>query len=314
MHKLTKITPLTRKIIYEEFTNWEIKIKDWDRWKFKIIKKVGIQDLALKYNVHRNTVSKIISRWKIWDFTIHKSTTFKNRTIEFWLKRLSRIEKKLEKIILRREIEKTRYEKDLAWEMLHIDVFKLKNIKWENSKDKKYLAWIIDDSTRICYVEIISNKKASTLAQVLKRAKNNLVKDFWFDKIRSMLSDNWLEFTTYHKKSRFKHKFEIELNKLWIKHKYTRVRRPQTNWKIERFWRIFNEEFFYKNNFISWNDFEIRFKEYMSYYNKERKHWWIQKQTPLEKLNKLKSEWKIYWVYEKKLEVKKDEEIIEKCV
>jgi len=297
MHKLTKITPLVRRKIYEEFIDSKNKIK-------KITKKY----LSLKYHIHRNTISKIISRWKIWDFTIHKSTTNKVKTIEFWLKRLSKIEKKLEKRILRNEIKNTRYEKDLAWEMLHIDVFKIKNIKWEDPKKKKYLAWVIDDCTRLNYVEIISDKKASTLAMVMKKAKNSFKKDFWFKNINTLLSDNWLEFTTHHKDSRFKHKFEIQLKKLWIQHKYTKVRRPQTNGKIERFWRIFNEDFFYKNDFKNWNDFEIKFKKYMEYYNKKRPHWWINKMTPYEKMKQLIIEWKIYWIYEKNLNNKKNVE------
>ena len=41
---------------------------------------------------------------------------------------------------------------------------------------------------------------------VMKKAKNRFEKDFWFKSINTLLSDNWLEFTTYHKESRFKHK------------------------------------------------------------------------------------------------------------
>ena len=104
-----------------------------------------------------------------------------------------------------------------------------------------------------------------------------------------------------------KTRYEIQLKTLWIKHCYTKVRRPQTNGKIERFWRIFNEDFFYKNDFKDWNDFEIKFKEYMEYYNKKRKHWWINKMTPYEKMEQLKKEWKIYWIYEKNLNNEKNE-------
>ena len=43
-------------------------------------------------------------------------------------------------------------------------------------------------------------------------------------------------------------------SKLWIKHKYTRPRRPQTNWKIERFRRILKEEFTTIHQFDSWKD------------------------------------------------------------
>jgi len=89
MHKLTKITPLVRRKIYDEFTDSNKEIN----YKEKLYKKVTKKSLSLKYNVHRNTISKIISRWKLWDFTVHKSTTNKVKTIEFWLKKLSKIEK-----------------------------------------------------------------------------------------------------------------------------------------------------------------------------------------------------------------------------
>jgi len=51
----------------------------------------------------------------------------------------------------------------------HIDVKKLKNIKGQNRKKKKYLAGLEDDATRICYVEKLSDKKAKTLALFLRR-------------------------------------------------------------------------------------------------------------------------------------------------
>jgi transposase InsO family protein len=86
------------------------------------------------------------------------------------------------------------------------------------------------------------------------------------------MSDNGLEFTTHHKDSRPKHTFEIMLVKLNIKHSYTRVRRPQTNGKIERFWRIFEEQFFRKYVFYSNKDFNMKFMDWLVFYNTKRKH------------------------------------------
>jgi transposase InsO family protein len=62
------------------------------------------------------------------------------------------------------------------------------------------------------------------------------------------------------------------LKKLNIVHKYTRVRRPQTNGKIERFWRIFEEQFFQKYTFASNKDFNMKFKDWLVFYNTKRKH------------------------------------------
>jgi len=238
--------------------------------------------LAEFYRVHYNTIRKIIKRARKWDFTVHLSTTFDNLWWKFklYLKKEKKLIKKLKRVS-----EIIRYEKEMAGELVHIDLHKRKNIKWENPKNKKYMAWIIDDATRLKYWEELPNKKAKTLAWFIKRAYK------WFKMkwitIKKLMSDNWLEFTTHHKISRPNHSFEIALIKLNIKHIYTRVRRPQTNWKIERFWRIFEEQFFRKYEFTSNKDFNIKFKDWLVFYNTKRKHWWIQYLTPIQKLENL---------------------------
>jgi transposase InsO family protein len=62
------------------------------------------------------------------------------------------------------------------------------------------------------------------------------------------------------------------LEKLNIQHKYTKVRRPQTNGKIERFWKIFEEQFFRKHTFSSWKDFNLKLQDWLVFYNTKRKH------------------------------------------
>lgn len=275
MHKLTLITPYIRKEIWRKYKEKMVKTK----WKNKESEYLVLAEF---YRVHYNTIRKIIKRARKWDFTVHLSTTFDNLWWKFklYLKKEKKLIKKL-----KRESEIIRYEKEMAGELVHIDLHKRKNIKWENPKNKKYIAWIIDDATRLKYWEELPNKKAKTLAGFIKRAYK------WFKMkwitIKKLMSDNWLEFTTHHKISRPKHSFEIALVILNIKHIYTRVRRPQTNWKIERFWRIFEEQFFRKYEFTSNKDFNIKFKDWLVFYNTKRKHWWIQYLTPMQKLENL---------------------------
>lgn len=275
MHKLTKITPYIRKEIWKKYKKKLTKTK----WKNK---EVILNELADFYRVHYNTIRKIVKRARKWDFTIHLST--RNDNLWWKFKLYVKAEKKLLKK-LKRENEIIRYEKEMAWELVHIDLHKRKNIKWEDPKKKKYIAWVIDDATRLYYSEELPNKKAKTLAWFIKRAYA------WFKKnwitIKKLMSDNWLEFTTHHVLSRPKHSFEIALVELNIQHSYTRVRRPQTNWKIERFWRIFEEQFFRKYEFTSTKDFNIKFRDWIVFYNTKRKHWWIQYFTPIQKLEKL---------------------------
>ncbi len=264
MHKRTKLTQLIREQLYQKY-------KEWFQRK----------ELTILYMVHYNTICKVIKRGKLWDFTVHKSTRNDYRSIEYNLKRLSRIELTINKKRAKRG-NVVRYEKQYAWELWHIDVHKLKNIKGQNPKKKKYLASIIDDATRMSYTEIIHNKKAKTLAIFMKRAYK------WFRNkgitIQTLLSDNGLEFTTHHKRSRQYHSFEKILAVLWIKHRYTRVCRPQTNGKVERFWRIIKDNFSSKYHFEDWKDFSIKFYQWLFEYNHKRKHWWIKFITPFEKL------------------------------
>lgn len=274
MHKLTKITPLIRK---EIFNKYKEKMKN-TKWKNK---EACYNELAVFYRVHNNTIRKIIKRWNIWDFTVHKSTIKAN--LWYKIKYIFKIENKIDKKINRNKI--IRYEKEMAWELVHIDVHKRKNITWENPNKKKYIASIIDDATRINYSEVLPNKKATTLANFLKRAYK-WFKNKWIT-IKKLLSDNWLEFTTHHVSSRRYHSFEIMLDKLKIVHKYTKIRRPQTNWKIERFWRIFEEQFFRKYKFLSNKDFNLKLMDWLVYYNTKRKHWWINYITPMQKLENL---------------------------
>jgi len=141
MHKLTKITPLFRKEIWIKYKN-KMRITKWKN------KEAFYIELAEYYRVHYNTIRKIIKRARKGDFTVHLSTIY----AELWwkFKLYLKKEKKLIKR-LKRESEIIRYEKEMAWELVHIDLHKRKNIKWENPKKKKYMAWIIDDATRLQY-------------------------------------------------------------------------------------------------------------------------------------------------------------------
>ena len=275
MHKLTKLTPLLRKDIWRKYSE-EMEITKWKN------KEAEYKALAEFYRVHFNTIRKIVKRARLWDFTVHLSIRkdMLNHNFKKYLKK----ERKLLKRV-KRESEIIRYEKKMAWELVHIDLHKRKNIKWEDPRKKKYVAWVIDDATRLNYCEILPDKKAKTLAAFIKRAYK-WFKNKWIT-IKKLMSDNGLEFTTHHKLSRSKHSFEMMLVSLKIKHSYTKVRRPQSNWKIERFWRIFEEQFFWLYDFSSSKDCNIKFKDWLVFYNNKRKHWGIKLLTPMQKYEKL---------------------------
>ena len=263
MHKSTKVTPRIRREIYM-------------RWRGGVPQK----QLAEDYRVHRNTISKICTRWKIGDFSIHISTRADYRVFKYAIRKHDTLSLRLKKEA-DRKAGIIRYEKEYAGELWHIDVHKLSNIKWEDPKKKKYLATLMDDATRISFSQKLPNKKAATLALFLRDAI------LWFKQkwitFKAILTDNGREFTTQTEVSRPHHTFEKMMKKLGIKHKYTRVRRPQTNGKVERWWRIFEEQFFQIHTFTSWKDFNMKFMDWLYYYNYQRPHWWLKYMTPIEK-------------------------------
>ena len=164
---------------------------------------------------------------------------------------------------------------------MHIDLHKSKNIRWTNPKQKRYYAGLIDDCTRILYSEILPNKKAETVAEFMIRA-DKWCNEHWI-KIKALLSDNGKEFTTHHKSWRHKHIFERTLVNLGIKHRYTMIRRPETNGKIERYWRTLN--WWFENNiFVSIEDLKHKHNNWLYYYNNIRWHWWIKGLSPMQKL------------------------------
>lgn|SRR5574344_36276 len=179
-----------------------------------------------------------------------------------------------------------RYEKQAPGDMAHIDVKKIKKIKGDYNQ-KRYEALLIDDCTRISYAEIIENKEAKTLSDFLKSGVK-FFKDEYNIVFKSLLSDNGSEFTTRYKRNLSLHLFESALTLLGIKHKYTRVYRPQTNGKAERMWRTLDNEFYNKKWFFSPKHREQELKIWIQKYNKFRHHLGIKGLTPMQKLLKLR--------------------------
>ena len=54
--------------------------------------------------------------------------------------------------------------------------------------------------------------------------------------------------------------------------RYTRPYRPQTNGKVERFWRTLNEDLLDETTFESVEELKEELVEYLLYYNTQRPH------------------------------------------
>ena len=75
--------------------------------------------------------------------------------------------------------------------------------------------------------------------------------------------------------------FRIALDTLGIKHSLARVNRPQTNGKVERFFRTYKEEFI-QETFSS-------IKDFIEHYNTMRLHMSLSYKTPKEIWYELKN-------------------------
>ena len=177
-----------------------------------------------------------------------------------------------------------RYEKQAPGELGHIDITKIpKDVRCSLKLKEYYIAGMTDDCTRITYMEALKNKKSSTLTYFLARSLS------WFKQLYNfeyemIMSDNGPEFKGSLERE---HPFEMMCNEIGIKHIYTRPYRPQTNGKIEAFWKILKNEFFYPNSFDSVEDLMYNLGNYLFEYNHLRRHGGINYQTPFDKLEKV---------------------------
>jgi hypothetical protein len=177
-----------------------------------------------------------------------------------------------------------RYEKHTPGELAHIDITEMpKDIKCAFKVKELYMAAVCDDCTRLTYAEILKDKKASTLTYFLARSLS------WFKQIynfefEAVMSDNGPEFKGSIKKE---HPFETMCNELGIQHICTRPYRPQTNGKIEAFWKITKNEFLFPNSFDSDKDLVLNLGNFLFEYNHLRRHGGLNYETPFDKLQKV---------------------------
>ena len=93
-----------------------------------------------------------------------------------------------------------------------------------------------------------------------------------------ILTDNGAEFAA--RKQPLDHPFEAMLVELGIVHRYTRPYRPQTNGKVERFWRTLEDDVVEGTTFDDLAHFSKELLEYLIYYNEFRPHQALNHVTP----------------------------------
>ncbi|MDR1198256.1 MAG: integrase core domain-containing protein [Prevotellaceae bacterium] len=134
-------------------------------------------------------------------------------------------------------------------------------------------------------MEVLEDKKALTVMFATLKALN-ILKQQYNVEVDAVLTDNGAEFGSGPAtKNKEEHPFERLLLEMSIKHRYTRPYRPQTNGKVERFWRTLNEDFIDGALYENLEDLRNELLGFLVYYNEHRPHSAIGNIPPIKMLN-----------------------------
>jgi transposase InsO family protein len=175
--------------------------------------------------------------------------------------------------------EKRRIIKEKAGELGHIDSHYLSKDMIAGSIKRYYLVCVLDSCTRVAWAEIVEDIKAITVMFATLRCFNHIQQDYRIQ-FEEVMTDNGSEFGPSHSQRKDEHPFERMLIEMGIKHRYIKPYRPQTNGKVERFWRSLNEDLINGTYFDSLEHFKHELLGYIVYYNKHRPHQGLNGLTP----------------------------------
>lgn len=141
----------------------------------------------------------------------------------------------------------------------------------------KNLSVYIDDRTRL--ITSFGIFKSASAENSIALLRSGIAE---FGKPKAVMTDHGSQYYGTHPNSvQEKTKFRQALDPLGIKHCLARVNRPQTNGKVERFFRTYKEEFL-TGTFASLKDF-------VQHYNENRLHMSLHYKTPKEVWDECKS-------------------------
>jgi hypothetical protein len=171
--------------------------------------------------------------------------------------------------------------KERMGQLGHVDCHHLGKAIIRGQSQKLYLVCLLDDYSRLSWVEVTQDVTALTVMFATQKCINMLHGEYGII-FEEIISDNGPEFGQQQSQSKMNHPFERLLIELEIKHRYTRPYRPQTNGKVERFWRTLKEDLIDETDFDSLEELKDELLQYICYYNYERPHQGIGGKKPIE--------------------------------
>ena len=180
-----------------------------------------------------------------------------------------------------------RYERQHPGELLHIDIKKLGRIVRPghrvtgNPKDHvsgagwEYVHVAIDDASRIAYAEILPDEKHQSVEIFLKKALSYYAS--LGIKVERLMSDNG---SAYRSRP-----IALMLQKLGIRHIFTKPYTPKTNGKAERFIQTSLREWAYAAVYQNSDHRQSHLNPWLHRYNWHRPHSSLKLKTPIQRLN-----------------------------
>jgi transposase InsO family protein len=195
-----------------------------------------------------------------------------------------------------------RYERERPGELVHVDVKKLGRIQGGagkrvrgglrkhyqptvtdlEGKRRKTVGWeyvhvAVDDATRLAYVEVLADEKATSAVAFLRRALAFFAAHGI--RVERVMTDNGGAYrSTVH---------ALACRALDLRHLRTRAYRPQTNGKAERFIRTMLAGWAYAAIYRDSRERSAALSGWLAYYNYRRPHGALSHQPPASRLQQL---------------------------
>jgi transposase InsO family protein/transposase-like protein len=130
-------------------------------------------------------------------------------------------------------------------------------------KQNVYLIGFMDDYSRfVPGLGVYLSQKTDHVLETFRRATME------YKAPKEMLTDNGRQYTSWRGRS----EFEKEMSRAQIRHIRSRPHHPETQGKIERFWKTIKEEFLNRTLFAGFEDLQERTRLWLQYYNFRRPH------------------------------------------
>jgi transposase InsO family protein len=179
---------------------------------------------------------------------------------------------------------KRRIIKERMGQLGHIDCHHLSKTIIRGQHRKLYLLCVIDDYSRVAWAEVIEDITALTTMFSALRCMR-MIKEKFGIQFEEIMADNGPEFGPANSQNKRNHPFERMLIETGIKRRYIQPYRPQTNGKVERFWRTLKEDLIEETDFDSLAELEDELLQYLVYYNWERPHQGINGKKPIDMIS-----------------------------